>query len=159
MVGDYYWVHPVIREIFIEHQLLPGTMLDTEDMKVRLLWSLPSQSLVSCGLRKIRYQFDFILGIIKETALLSLITENQHLHGFVSIKVIVLTFCNCKPLKWFTASSISWLERCPVSVRHFLNFGGTWLFSFVYTCFIDCIAKWSSYWYQIHFIGEDDFPN
>lgn len=74
LVGDYYWVQSVIQETLTKHLLLPGTMLDIEDMKVRLLWSLPSQRLVSCGLREIRCQYDFILRIIKETAFLSLIT-------------------------------------------------------------------------------------
>lgn len=133
MVGDYYWVHSVIQETFIEHLLLPGTVLDTALTELTF----------SCDLQETRCRFDFILETIKETALLSLITYTQHLDGFVSVKFIVPTFCNCKPLKWFTVSSISWLERCSVSVRHFLNFAGTWLFSFVYTYFLDCIAEWS----------------
>lgn len=35
----------VTQETFIKHLLLLGTMLDTKDMKVRLLWSMTSQSL------------------------------------------------------------------------------------------------------------------
>lgn len=47
LVGDYFWIHSGIQEAFIEYLLLTGIMLDTEDRKVRLPWSLPSQSLQS----------------------------------------------------------------------------------------------------------------
>ena len=35
LVGDYFRIHSGIQETFIEHILLLGTMLDTENMKMK----------------------------------------------------------------------------------------------------------------------------
>lgn len=120
--GDIYWTQIIARHY--------ARYWEFEDKIVMV--SALTELTVSCSLSEIRYQFGFILGRIKKTALLSLITLNQPLDGFVWVKLVVLTFFNCKPLKWFTVSPISWLERCSVSVRHFLNFGGTWVFLCLY---------------------------